>query len=78
MNKKMSFEEAMERLEEIVRKLEDGTMPLDASMEAFEEAVSLSRFCTESLEQAKQRVRMLTKDPDGSVTDLPFDTADAT
>lgn len=78
MSKQMSFEEAMERLEEIVRKLEDGTMPLDASMEAFEEAVRLSRFCNDALEQAKQRVRLLTKDADSSVTDVPFDTPDAT
>ena len=78
MTKQMTFEEAMERLEEIVRKLEDGTMPLDASMEAFEEAVRLSRFCSDALEQAKQRVRLLTKDADGSVTDAPFDTPDET
>lgn len=74
--KEMSFEEAMERLEDTVRRLEDGSMPLNASMEAFEEAVRLSRYLNETLEDAKQRVRVLTKGADGSVSDSAMDAAD--
>ena len=72
MKKDMKFEEAMELLEDIVRKLESGSLSLDDSLLEFEKAIKLVRTCNERLEVAEQRVRMLTASLDGSVTDVPF------
>lgn len=65
-------------LEDIVRKLESGGLSLDESLSSFEEAVKLVKFCTEKLDQAEKKVKILTEGADGSVTDLPFDTNDET
>lgn len=71
--KNMNFEEAMTALEEKVRLLENGNMSLDESIAAFEEAVKLVRICNEKLENAERRVRILTEQADGEVTDMPFE-----
>ena len=73
MKKNMKFEEAMQLLEDTVKKLESGVMSLDESLAAFEEAVKLVKICNEKLEAAEQKVRILTEGADGIVTDLPFD-----
>ncbi len=75
---KQTFEEALDTLQTIVGRLEEGSMSLDESMKAFEQAVTLARFCSAQLEGAKQKVRMLSVTEDGSVTDVPFTDADAT
>ena len=72
MKTKQTFESAMERLEDIVAGLEGGNLPLEESLAAFEEAVGLVRFCNETLEKAKQKVRILTEGDDGVVSDRPF------
>ena len=74
--KEISFEEAMSRLEGEVKRLESGSMSLDESISAFEEAVKLVKICNEKLEAAEQKVRLLTEFSDGTVTDVPFDTRD--
>ena len=74
--KDIKFEEAMQRLESEVKKLESGNMTLDQSIESFEEAVKLVKICNEKLESAERRVRILTESGDGSITDLPFDSED--
>ena len=58
---KVSFEQAMERLEEIVALLESGSEPLDSSMKLFEEGTKLAEFCRKTLEKAEQKVTMLTE-----------------
>ena len=73
MKKNIKFEEALQSLEDIVRKLENGNMPLDESLESFEEAVKLIKICNEKLECAEQKVRILTEGSDGVISDLPFD-----
>ena len=72
MKKNMKFEEAMLLLEDIVRKLESGSLSLDESLSAFEEAVGLVKLCNEKLEDAEQKVRILTASAGGEITDLPF------
>ena len=54
-----TFEEALLRLEEVVKQLESGGVSLDASLALYEEGVSLVRLCSSSLESAEQRVRVL-------------------
>ena len=73
MKKDIKFEEAMQQLEDIVRKLESGSLSLDESLSSFEEAVGLVKLCNERLENAEQKVRILTTGAGGEITDLPFD-----
>ncbi|MBE6707763.1 MAG: exodeoxyribonuclease VII small subunit [Ruminococcaceae bacterium] len=56
----VTFEEAMARLEEIVKYLESGNAPLDKSLEVFEEGVALVKLCNSKLDNAEQKVRFLT------------------
>ena len=73
MEKNIKFEEALEKLEEKVKLLESGNIPLDASLLAFEEAVRLVRVCNERLTEAERRVRLLTEGKDGVITDISFE-----
>lgn len=59
--KKLKFEEAMERLREIVEKLESGEETLENSMKLFEEGAKLSSQCYQMLDKAEQQVAELTK-----------------
>ena len=63
-NKNISFEEALGRLEEIVKVLENGTAELDKSLDMFEEGISLVKLCTGKLDEAEQRIALLTKNSD--------------
>ena len=63
--KTMTFEAAMERLEEITRLLESGAEGLDESLKLYEEGVSLIRLCTQKLETAEQSVKILQMREDG-------------
>lgn len=65
--KTMTFEAAMERLEEITRLLESGAEGLDDSLKLYEEGVSLIRLCTQKLESAEQSVKVLQMREDGVV-----------
>jgi exodeoxyribonuclease VII small subunit len=68
----MKFEEALARLEEIVKKMEDGDLTLEESLDAFEAGIKLSRFCTKKLDEAERRVEILLKDEDEKVEIKPF------
>lgn len=76
MKEKPTFESAMGELSAIVSNLQSGELTLDGSLAAFEKAVELIRYCNETLESAKQKVRILTEAADGSVTDAPFTDSD--
>lgn len=56
----LKFEDALKRLEEIVKLLEGGQSPLDSSLELYEEAVALVKVCNTKLDRAQQKVTMLT------------------
>lgn len=58
----ISFEQAMQRLEEIVAILEKGDAPLDKSVELFEEGTRLSALCNRLLQSAQQRITDITKE----------------
>jgi len=64
MAKKVNFEEAMERLGEIVRKLEDGNVPLEESMRLYEEGMRLGSLCRRILKEAEQKIERLTAEID--------------
>jgi exodeoxyribonuclease VII small subunit len=68
------FEAALKRLEDIVKKLENGDLSLDSALELFEEGIKLSRFCHTKLEQVERRVEVLLKDSSGQPRAMPFET----
>lgn len=71
--KKLSFEQSMARLDEIVRHLEKGDMPLNESLALFEEGTALIRSCEKQLDEAEQKVVKLRKGPDRQPEELPFE-----
>ena len=70
--KKQSFEEAMGRLEAIVAQLEKGECGLDQSLKLFEEGAKLLRECTKQLDEAEQKVTLLTSGKNGELVEEPF------
>ena len=67
MSKEMTFEQAMLELEQITKQLESGEIPLDDSLKLFEKGVELTRFCSGALEDAQQKIAILTKDNQGNI-----------
>lgn len=70
---KLSFEQALKRLDEIVKGLEKGDVSLNDSMALFEEGTALIRLCGGMLDAAEQQVVRLKKGPNGAPEELPFD-----
>jgi exodeoxyribonuclease VII small subunit len=66
------FEDAFQKLEAIVKKLEEGNLGLEESLKAFEEGVRLSRFCSKKLDEAEKKVEILLKENNGRLTAKPF------
>jgi exodeoxyribonuclease VII small subunit len=68
-----SFEASLATLEKIVRELERGDLPLEKSLELFEQGVRLSRECQERLNQAERRIEVLLRDEAGRPVIGSFD-----
>ncbi len=73
-SKSKSFEASLEALEQIVRELEDGDLPLEKSLELFEQGIRLSRECQERLGQAERRIEILLRDNQGRPMVTSFNT----
>ena len=71
----LPFEAALEKLEEVVDRLEQGDLELEASLAAFEEGVRLSRRCASQLDAAEQRIEVLTREG-GEWLKRPFASLD--
>ncbi len=63
---KISFEQAMKRMSEIVKELEDGNMKLEETLELFEEGVKLSKICREFLGNAAKKVEEIKSEDEGA------------
>ena len=72
-----SFEASLEALERIVKQLESGDLPLEKSLELFEQGIRLSRECQERLTQAERKIEVLLRDNQGRPVTAPFDKAGA-
>jgi exodeoxyribonuclease VII small subunit len=73
----MSFEEALRALEEVVRKLESGEVPLDDSISLYERGEALRKHCQARLDAAQARIERIVAGPDGAATGTqPFDDPD--
>ena len=70
-----TFEASLEALERIVQELEQGDLPLEKSLELFEEGIGLSRQCQERLSQAERRIEVLLRDNQGRPVVSAFEDA---
>ena len=68
-----NFESSLGALEKIVRELEQGELPLEKSLELFEQGVRLSRECQERLNQAERRIEILLRDSEGKPAAQAFE-----
>jgi exodeoxyribonuclease VII small subunit len=60
--KNPSFEDSLQELEALVQRMEQGQLPLDDALKAFERGVQLSRTCRNALQEAEQKVQILMDD----------------
>lgn len=67
-----SFEQSMARLEQIVRAMERGDVPLEESLKLFEEGTSLVRRCSSLLDGAELQIKQVMKGPDGAPVEMEF------
>nr|WP_285870671.1 MULTISPECIES: exodeoxyribonuclease VII small subunit [Metabacillus] len=70
MNEKVSFEQAMQKLEEIVGKLEEGDVPLEKAIEYFQKGMELSKLCHDKLQHVEKQMDFILKE-DGELK--PFE-----
>ncbi len=72
--KSNEFEKAFQQLETIVKRLESEEMPLDESLQLFEEGIRLSRFCNQKLEEVEKKIELILSDAKGQPRVEPFET----
>jgi exodeoxyribonuclease VII small subunit len=70
------FEHAMSELEALVTRLEQGEVPLEEALAAFERGIALTRACQQALSRAEQKVELLMTRADGSTEVVPFEAPD--
>jgi exodeoxyribonuclease VII small subunit len=69
----VSFEQAIQRLEKIVAEMEAAELPLEDVLKKYEEGTALVRYCAQKLDEAEQKIEVLTKKRDGTVATAPFE-----
>jgi exodeoxyribonuclease VII small subunit len=67
------FETAFQKLEKIVQRLENEELPLDESLQLFEEGIRLSRFCHQRLEEVEKKIELILADAKGQPVTEPFE-----
>jgi exodeoxyribonuclease VII small subunit len=70
------FEKAFQDLEKIVQRLESEELPLDESLQLFEEGIRLSRFCNQKLEEVEKKIELILADAKGQPVTEPFEISD--
>jgi exodeoxyribonuclease VII small subunit len=70
------FEQSFQQLETIVKRLEGEELPLDESLQLFEEGIRLSRFCHQRLEEVEKKIELILADAKGQPRTEPFDDPD--
>jgi exodeoxyribonuclease VII small subunit len=68
-----SFEKNLERLDAIVRQLEDADLPLEKALQIYEEGMKLSEVCQKQLQEAEGRIQVLMKRAGGKISAEPFE-----
>lgn len=70
------FEKAFQQLEKIVQRLEGEELPLDESLQLFEEGIRLSRFCHQRLEEVEKKIETILADAKGQPVTEPFEASE--
>ena len=73
MPNKLTYEQSVARLDDIVRSMERGDAPLEEALKLFEEGAGLIAACNKMLDEAEQKVVKLKKGADGEPIELPFE-----
>lgn len=68
-----SFEKNLERMDAIVRQLEDVDLPLEKALQLYEEGMKLSEVCQKQLQEAEGRIQVLMKRAGGKIVPEPFE-----
>lgn len=66
---KQTYEKALKNLEDIVKEIESGDLPLEQAIKKFEEGIRLSKFCSQILDETEQKITILLKDSDGNISE---------
>ena len=69
---KQSFEFSIAALEQIVKELESGDLPLETALKKFEEGVKLTKYCSSKLDEAEKKVTLLMQDQEGNIHEKEF------
>lgn len=69
----LSFEDALKKLEGIVRDLQSGDAPLEKSLEMFKEGTALVKYCSSLLDNAEREIKKIVQSADGTVREEDFD-----
>ena len=69
---KITFEQSMKKLEQIVQELESTDLPLEKAIKKFEEGIQLSKLCSEKLDETEKKITLLLQDQKGNVSEKPF------
>jgi exodeoxyribonuclease VII small subunit len=77
-DKPASFEANLERLDAIVRQMEDADLPLEKALQLYEEGMKLSEICQKQLDEAEGRVEVLRKRAGGKMAREPLQPSDVT
>ncbi|GGJ10301.1 exodeoxyribonuclease VII small subunit [Paenibacillus hunanensis] len=72
----LNFEQAMDRLEEIVSELEHGDVPLEKAIDLFQQGMQLSQVCGSKLEEVERKIEMIVEE-DGELRKKPFQSAES-
>jgi exodeoxyribonuclease VII small subunit len=70
------FEKSFQQLEAVVKRLESEELPLDESLQLFEEGIRLSRFCHQRLEEVEKKIELILADAKGEPRVEPFANED--
>ncbi len=73
--KSYPFEQSLEKLEQLVERMEDGDLSLEDSLKTFEEGIKLTRQCQQALINAEQKVKLLIEE-NGQISEEDFDKID--
>jgi exodeoxyribonuclease VII small subunit len=73
-----TFEQSMKQLEQIVRELEDGDLPLEKAIKKFEEGMKLTKLCSAKLDETEKKISVLLKNAEGQMAEKPLVPEDET
>ena len=73
---KISFEKALDQLEQVVREMESGNLSLENALKKFEDGIKLSKFCSQKLDETEKKITLLMGQTDGKIVESPFEFED--